>query len=255
MANPADNVARATLGSAYFALDKYSDAAQTIAPLGDRATHDVTLGYAWAASLARLGERKKATDILVVYEKTDLSVDSILLVGQLWSDMEDYPRAVQAFQRALDRDPSLARAHYFSGLARFHWEHVPEALEEFNAALKLAPDDPDAKIGIGYVLMQQGKTTEAMELFRSVVATHPDNGNANYQLGKLLLDGGKIEDAVSHLETAARAMPQSDYVHYQLQVAYRKASRTAEADRELQIYKELKARNREATVPRPMGGP
>jgi hypothetical protein len=60
---------------------------------------------------------------------------------------------------------------------------------------------------------------------------------------------------VAHLEAAARALPQSDYVHYQLQAAYRKESRTAEADRELQIYKELKAKNRELTVPRPMERP
>ena len=248
-------MARATLGSAYFAIDNYSDAAQTIAPLGDRAGLDVTLGYAWAASLARMGNRQKATEILAEYEKDQLPVDSVLLVGQLWSDIEDYSRAVAAFHRALQIDPSLARAHYFSGLAQLHWEHVPEALDEFNAALKLAPDDPDAKIGIGYVLMQQGKTAEAIELFRSVVKTHPQNGNANYQLGKLLLDGDKVADAVSYLETAAQAMPQTDYVHYQLQAAYRKESRTADADRELQIYKQLKAKNRKATVPRPMGGP
>ena len=131
----------------------------------------------------------------------------------------------------------------------------PRRLTRFKAALKLAPDDPDAKVGMGYVFMQQGKQAEAIELFRSVVATHPENGNAHYQLGKLLLDGGKVEEAVSYLETAARVMPQSDYVHYQLQAAYRKESRIADADRELQIYKELKATNREATVPRPMGRP
>jgi predicted Zn-dependent protease len=88
-----------------------------------------------------------------------------------------------------------------------------------------------------------------------VVATHPENGNGHYQLGKLLLDVGKVEDAVTHLEAAVRALPQTDYVHYQLQTAYRKESRTADADRELQIYKELKAKNRELTVPRPIGEP
>jgi predicted Zn-dependent protease len=90
-------------------------------------------------------------------------------------------------------------------------------------------------------------------LFRPVVATHPGNGNAQYQLGKLLLDAGKVQEAVTHLEAAARALPQSDYVHYHLQSAYRKESRSADADRELQIYKELKAKNRETTVPHPTG--
>jgi tetratricopeptide (TPR) repeat protein len=254
-ANSSDTATRAMLGSAFFATENYREAARTIAPLGDRAEHDTTLGYAWAYSLSRLGELKQATQILETYEKSDLSADAILLVGQLWTDMADYSRAVQSFHRALDRDPSLTRAHYFAGLAQLHWNHTDEAITEFNAALKLAPDDPDAKIGLGYVYLQQAKRAEAMELFRSVIATNPENGNAHYQLGKLLLDGGSIKDAVAQLEEAARQLPQNDYVHYQLQAAYRKESRIADADRELQIYKELKAKNRELTIPRPMERP
>jgi tetratricopeptide (TPR) repeat protein len=253
--NSSDAAARAMLGSAYFGLDDYREAARTIAPLGERAMHDAALGYTWAASLSRLGELTQATQILQEYEKSDLSPDAILLVGQLWTDMADYARAVASFHRALDRDPSLARAHYFAGLAQLRWDHTNEALEEFNAVLKLTPDDPDAKIGLGYVFLQQNKQTEAKDIFRSVIATHPENGNAHYQLGKLLLNAGNVQEAVTELEAAARALPQTDYVHYQLQAAYRKESRTAEADRELQVYKELKAKNRQLTVPRPMERP
>src|SRR5579859_4570022 len=255
LATPSDNASRAMLGSAYYALENYRDAARTIAPLGDRAVHDAALGYAWAASLARLGELVPATKILLEYEKADLTTDQILLVGQLWLDMADFSRAVSAFHRALGRDPSLERAHYFAGLAQLHSSHENEAIEEFNAALKLIPDNPDAQIGMGYVYMEQAKTTQAIDLFRSVIAAHPENGNAHYQLGKLLLDAGQTREAVEQLEAAARELPQTDYVHYQLQAAYRKNSRIADADRELQLYKELKAKHREATVPRPMERP
>jgi tetratricopeptide (TPR) repeat protein len=253
--DPSDAAVRAMLGSAYFALDNYREAAKTIAPLGDRAMHDTTLGYPWAASLFRLGDSTQATHVLQEYEHSDLSADALLLAGQLWSDMGDFSRAVQAFHRALDADPSLVRAHYFAGMAQLRWEHSKEAQQEFTAALNLAPDDADATIGLGYVRVQQGKQAEAIELFRSVTTHHPENGNGHYQLGKLLLDGGKIQEAVAQLEVAAQELPQSDYVHYQLQTAYRKESRTADADRELQIYKELKAKNRQSTVPRPMERP
>ncbi|HVH50253.1 MAG TPA: tetratricopeptide repeat protein, partial [Candidatus Bathyarchaeia archaeon] len=232
--NSSDAAARAMLGSAYFALDHFREAARTIAPLGDRAMHDATLGYAWAYSLSRLGDLQQATQILQEYEKSALSSEAILLVGQLWTDMADYSRAVQSFRHVLERDPSLVRAHYFAGLAQLHWNHMDQAIFEFDAALKLAPDDPDAKIGLGYVYLQQARHAEAMELFRSVIATNPENGNAHYQLGKLLLDGGSVKDAVAQLEEAARELPQTDYVHYQLQAAYRKEARTADADRELQ---------------------
>jgi hypothetical protein len=46
-----------------------------------------------------------------------------------------------------------------------------------------------------------------------------------------------------------------DYVHYQLQAAYRKESRIAEADRELELYKEIKSKSREPTVPQPVQRP
>jgi tetratricopeptide (TPR) repeat protein len=250
--NPSDNPVRAMLGSAYFASDDYVSVVKTISPLGERAMRDPTVGYGWAASLARVGDLKQATQVLQEYEKSDLSLDTMLLVGQLWADMTDYARAVATFRRALDRDPSSMKAHYYAGLSLVRWEHPDEAVEEFKAALNLSPDDPDAKNGLAFVYLEQGKQAEAAELFRSVVASHPENGNANYQLGKLLLDAGSVKEAITHLEVAARSMPQSDYVHYQLQAAYRKDSRIQDADRELQLYKELKARNRQASIPRPM---
>ncbi|HUL16510.1 MAG TPA: tetratricopeptide repeat protein, partial [Terriglobales bacterium] len=81
----------------------------------------------------------------------------------------------------------------------------------------------------------------------------PDHAQAQYQLGKALLDAGQYQQAVEHLELAAKYDPNHDYVHYQLQAAYRKASRIEDADRELEIFKEIKARKRASAVPSGMG--
>jgi len=67
-----------------------------------------------------------------------------------------------------------------------------------------------------------------------------------------MLDRGKLPEAVEYLEAATRLSPQADYMHYQLQAAYRKQSRLADADRELAIYKELKAKKREISVTPPV---
>jgi predicted Zn-dependent protease len=93
--------------------------------------------------------------------------------------------------------------------------------------------------------MQESKTDDAAALFRRVVATHPDYANAQYQLGKILLDRGQTSDAIRFLEAAARLEPQTDYLHYQLQAAYRKENRIADADRELEIYRQIKAVSRD----------
>jgi tetratricopeptide (TPR) repeat protein len=250
-ANPEDASARAVLGSVYFSADDYRNAVKTISPLGERAMHDPVVGYAWAASLMHLGDFPQASKILTEVEKLSLTPDTLLLVGKLWVELEDYSRAVSVFERVLAMDPKQPKVHYSAGLAYLRWQRLPEAIAQFNAQLQLTPGDADTINGLGLVYLEQGKREEAGGLFRAVVETHPENGNAQYQFGKLLLDDGNVKDAVTHLELAAKAMPESDYVHYQLQAAYRKDARIEDADRELELYKELKARNRQASIPRP----
>jgi tetratricopeptide (TPR) repeat protein len=253
--NSADAPIRALLGMAYFGSDKYADAAKTFAPLGVPGMQDSTVGYAWAVSVARTGELKQASGILSQYEKASLSPETLLLVGQLWIEIGDYARSVAALHRALQADASLPKAHYFSGQADILWEHWSEAADEFNAELALVPTDPDAKFNLGFVYLQQSRTGDAADLFRQVLVLHPVHAKAQYELGKILLDRGQMKEAIDHLEAAARLSPQTDYVHYQLQAAYRKESRIADADRELELYKELKAKSRERTIPQPVQRP
>jgi tetratricopeptide (TPR) repeat protein len=236
---------RAQLGMSYFATNQYAQAAQTFAPLGARGMHDGETGYAWAASLAHTGDMKAASEVLLAFESETRPDDTLLLIGQLWTEIGDYARAISTLQRSLASNPSLAKAHFYSGLAYIRWEHWPEAAKEFQSELNLSPGDPDAQYHLGFVYMQQSKTDDAATLFRQVVAAHPNYFNAQYQLGKILLDRGQASDALRYLEAAARLQPQTDYLHYQLQAAYRKENRIADADRELEIYKQIKATSRD----------
>jgi tetratricopeptide (TPR) repeat protein len=236
---------RAQLGMSYFVTNQYAQASQTFAPLGARGMHDSETGYAWAASLAHTGDMKNASEVLTAFEADERPDDTLLLVGQLWTEIGDYDSAIATLQRSLASNPSLAKAHFYSGLAYIRWEHWPEAAKEFRAELDVSPGDPDAQYHLGFVDMQQSKTDDAVTLFQQVVAAHPDYANAQYELGKILLDRGQASDAVTHLEAAARLEPQTDYLHYQLQAAYRKENRIADADRELEIYKQIKVASRD----------
>jgi tetratricopeptide (TPR) repeat protein len=243
--DPGSLAMRAMLGISYFATDQYTEAANALAPLGPAGMKDSETGYAWAASLTHIGDMKQATEVLTAFESETRSNDTLLLIGQLWTEIGDYARATATLERALQSDPSLLKAHFNEGLAYIHWEHWPEAQKEFQAELSLNPGDPDAMYHLGFVYLQQSKTDDAAASFVQVVSAHPDYANAQYELGKILLDRGQTDDAIAHLEAAARLRPETDYMHYQLQAAYRKQGRTADADRELEIYKGLKAKSRE----------
>jgi tetratricopeptide (TPR) repeat protein len=236
---------RAMLGLSYFATDKYQDAAHSFDPLGASGMTDGEVGYAWAASLAHIGDMKKATEVLSAYEGQPRAPDALLLVGQLWTEIGDYARGIATLERAVGSDPQLPRAHFYEGLAYIRWVHWPEAAEQFQDELNLNPGDLDALYHLGFVDQQQSKIDDALALYMKVIAADPNYANAQYEAGKILLDRGDFSNATDHLQVAVQLSPDKDYIHYQLQSAYRKLGRTADADRELAIYKELKARARE----------
>ncbi len=247
---PENHGLRAMLGIAYFDLYRFAEAAHTFAPLGQPGMLDDQVGYAWAASLARSGDTAKATQVLTAYASQPRPAEVQVLIGQVWTALGDYPRAVAALQGVLAANSAAPRAHLALGLAYIHWEHWPEAAHEFQAELAQNAGDPDATYHLGYVDLQQGKVGDAEQLFQTVVTTHPGYANAQYQLGKILLDRGQIATAITHLQAAERSSPSTDYIHYQLQAAYRKASRDADAEKELAIYKQLKADSRQQAADR-----
>ncbi|HEX4757512.1 MAG TPA: tetratricopeptide repeat protein [Terracidiphilus sp.] len=242
--NPNSTPLRAMLGMAYFQMQRYGDAANAFYPLGDAGIHDPAVGYAWAFSLSKTGDLKDASQVLALYQAGPLSKDGQLLVGQLWIEIGDYDRATAILQQLLASDPSFPKAHYNIALADIHAGKWTEARAELNAELAISPNDPDTLFNVGYVDIQESKNSDAIKIFQQVIAAHPDYANAQYQLGKLLLDSGKVQDALPHLEAAARHAPDKAYVHYQLQAAYRRLARTADADRELALYEQIKTNSR-----------
>ena len=97
------------------------------------------------------------------------------------------------------------------------------------------------------------KIDEAIKLLNEAVALRFDYADAHYQLGKIYNERGETEKAIAELETAANSGTKKDYIHYQLSIAYRKAARKTDADRELKLYQELKAANRKTETLMPMG--
>ena len=237
----------AMLGMSYYAGEQFKQAAAAFQPLGDRGMQDPAVGYMWADALARVQNMKQAATVLSAFQAANTSEDQRMLAGRLWIQIGDYAKAVNAFQQALQQNPNLEQAHYFEGEAYMHWERWPDAAREFQAELAQYPQDVNAMYDLGYADLRMSKLTEAESLFRKTLAMQPEYANADYQLGKLLLEQGKLQESIPYLEAAARLLPDQDYVHYQLQKAYRKAGRTADANRELKVYSAIKAKSHTTT--------
>ncbi len=249
-AEPQDLSLRAMLGMSLFNTNSFAEAAQAFTPLGDNAFRDPRIAYAWAISLIKTNQYQPASTVLDKLQTQQSSTEILLLVARAWTEMGYYPQAATASHKALQIDSQLPRAHFIAGNAYMRLEKYDEAVNEFRAEMAVSPSDVENEYNLAYALLRQSKTDEALGHLRAVLTQAPEHAGANYQLGKALLDGGQTKDAISYLEAAARLSPDLDYVHYQLQMAYRKDGRREEADRELAVYKQIKADKRESSVRR-----
>lgn len=244
-----DGVARAILATSLFATERYADAAQAFGMLGDTAITDPDMAYAWAFSLAHSNQPKQARAILNRLTLRQMPAEILVSIGEVYNQLGEYDRALVCFRKAIQQDPSITRAHDDAGSALIRLDRPAEAIAELQAELKLNPGEPDTQYRLAYALLQTSQEEQAITVLRALVSAHPNHARARYDLGKELLETGKTEEAIQNLEAAAMLDPERAYVHYQLQSAYRKAARMSDADRELQLYRQIKERDRGRTLP------
>jgi tetratricopeptide (TPR) repeat protein len=232
-----------------FATERYADAAQVFGTLGDAALADPNMAYAWAFSLAHTNQPKQASAILDKLTSQQVTPEMLVSIGEVYNHLGDYQHALICFQKAIQQDPSVKRAHDDAGSALIRLDRPAEAIPELQAELKLNPDEPDTQYRLAYALLQTGQEEKAIEVLRTLVVAHPNHARGRYDLGKELLETGNTEEAIQNLEAAAKLDPARAYIHYQLQSAFRKAGRTSDADLELQLYRQIKERDRGRTPP------
>ena len=242
---PDDIKVRAALALSWFMGQNYSATMEILKPIGSQVDNDPGLAYALAVSLVKIGRYDEGMRRLKSMEESNpKSAEIHMLLGSALADQHDYDRALEEYEKSLAIDPNQAQTHYLEGLALIHNGHPKEAVEQLRTALRLDPADVSAKYHLAFSLIQIQQKPEAQSLLREVIQQDPNRADAYYEMGKLQLEQGDAKGAVQSLEAGIKASPDADYIHYQLAMAYRRESRTEDAEREIKLYQELKGRQR-----------
>jgi tetratricopeptide (TPR) repeat protein len=246
--DPSDRLARARLAMALFNSGSFADASAQFQALGEDSYSDPGLAYAWAYSLVRIKNARLATEVIGRLSSMHVAPDMQVSIGDLYAQNNDYEHAIASYRKALEQSPNMQGPHFKIGASLLRLSKPDEAIPEIKAELQISPDNTEASYNLAYALLEASQKDEGLALLRQVVAANPDYPEAQYLLGKTLVTEQKFEEAVPHLEAAVRLTPTSAFAHYQLQAAYRRVGRTADAEREAAIYRDLKSRKREESV-------
>lgn len=139
--------------------------------------------------------------------------------------------AQNAFEELINRFPETPYVHYSYGVYLLS-EQPEAAIEEFKRELKVAPQNMWAKTQIAFALIRAGDFEGAKPWAQEAVAAAPTEFVARNALGQVLLETGDVDGAIRELEAGVKLASDSPAMHFALARAYRRANRTADADRE-----------------------
>ena len=137
---------------------------------------------------------------------------------------ESLDRAIVYFQRAVEADPSYARAHLQLGVAmdvKASYLTMPElherAITSLRRAIALRPDFAEAWRELGAPLISLGREDEALEAVRLALALAPDDALSHSALARVYFIGkADFAAAAAAYEKALALNPQAGWAAQQL---------------------------------------
>lgn len=210
----------------------------------ERATHP-SLQYAYGLALVRAG---RAAEAQALFDR--LLADNAgwpelhVAIGQSHAQQGDYEAAVASLERALELRADVPEARATLGELYLRQGELDLAERHLRGELESRPDDHASRYQLATVLDLNRRSSEAKTELLSVLDARPHFADARYLLGKILLAEGAAEDASAHLEAAAGLSPEDPNIAYQLGQAYQRLGRREQAQRQFELFRELKAKVR-----------
>jgi tetratricopeptide (TPR) repeat protein len=137
-------------------------------------------------------------------------------------DAQQYPAAVDAFQKVAGLRPDYADAFTNIAIVEIAWERYDDAKPHLAKALSLLPGDPRALYYRALVERNAGQVPQAIADFQAVLAQYPRAKDALRELGFSYYQQHDYAQARDAYEKLQAIDPDDLAAHYQLAILYRR---------------------------------
>jgi tetratricopeptide (TPR) repeat protein len=167
--------------------------------------------------------------------------------------------AVKEYRAILKQDPNLPGIHFRLGRALLSQPNpspdvASDAKQEFERELQIDPKNAGAEYVLGELARQNQQWEDAIKHFSRAAKLDPQFGEAFFGLGASLVSEKQYADAIVPLETAVKLEPRNPDAHYNLAMAYTRAGRKQDGDKEFAIHRRLIGNESGATDQTPAAG-
>jgi tetratricopeptide (TPR) repeat protein len=124
------------------------------------------------------------------------------LLGDAYTQTHDYPKAEDAYRKAVDLDPSELSHLKGLGQTLLSEEKYPEALSAYQKLADLLPDNPDTYLRIAQIYRELHQLDKAEENLLKARQYNPGNLEILYNEAMIYESQGRYEDAIRVLSDA-----------------------------------------------------
>jgi tetratricopeptide (TPR) repeat protein len=212
---PDSQQARYLLGLCYFFVNRYKDAAETLAPLWEGESGHLNYLYVLSIAASKASDKvlqKRAFDQMLAIGQN--SPEFHLYLGKAWLAEDNTGKALDEFHLAAEGRSDLPLVHYFLGRTYLERHAYPEAEAELERDIAIEPDLAYnyEDLGILSALLEQPDKAEAY--FRQAIERNGTLVNSYFGLAKLYRDSSRYREALEMIDRAIALAPKSASLHF-----------------------------------------
>jgi tetratricopeptide (TPR) repeat protein len=159
--------------------------------------------------------------------------------GVLFFNRREFSKAIQAYQKAIELDPTYVEAYNNLGITYQMIGESDKAFEVYERATKINPKYEKGYNNLGTLLLLKDRYEEALDAFQKALAINSKNIESHINLGILFKNKGQLEKAIESYQTALTIDPFHKETHYNIALLYEQMENSELAIRHYQQFIQL----------------
>ena len=197
--------------------------------------NDPEKAFLLASSLVEMGDPQALTALANLLKHHPKHARGWSELGVLFKNNLEHEASLGAFERAIEADPSLVKAHFIRANVLHTLYRFEEAKQGYKRALEISPNAKEICLNLGLTLVKLDAKIEAREAFERVVALDPTFSEAWFNLGLAHQDLHDLSNAVMAYRSALEHRPDYAEAAVNLGIALQE---TGAMDEAIAVYRQ-----------------
>ena len=155
-------------------------------------------------------------------------------IGRIFTERGNRLEAVKYYQQILEKDSNNYNISLLLGKLYTELEDNDQAEECFRKCVRLIPEKPDGYAELGRLLMNRKSYEQAVKVYKSYIAINKDDFNGHYNLAGCYFKLKDLNKAVNEYQRAVELNPKSHSCMFNLALVYEEMGEISKA---IELYK------------------